>query len=142
SRRDKIALFTDIGYDHVEILGSNLSSIAAQKAGIIQPYNRVLTYLQSPVAQAVIAAECEAQQAQLSVFDPAAAIHLLDLHPSHVTFDLTLPDLPPLKALYLSLAGAHQAENAGLAVAAAQLFLNGIGRDLEETAVRHALAHI
>jgi dihydrofolate synthase/folylpolyglutamate synthase len=138
----KIALFTDIGYDHVEILGSTLPKIAAQKAGIIQPHNRVLTYLQPPEAQAVIAAESEAQAAQLTIFDPASALHAIRLSPAHVVFDLTLPESPPLHALRLSLAGAHQAENAGLAIAAAQLFLNGSGRTLDEAAIRHALANI
>jgi dihydrofolate synthase/folylpolyglutamate synthase len=138
----KIALFTGIDYDHVDILGNTLTKIALQKAGIIQPHNRVLTLLQPAEAQAVIAAESAAQAAQLVTLDPATAIHAIQLHPSHVVFDLTLPAQPPLHALHLSLAGAHQAENAGLAIAAAQLFLNGIGRTLDEDAIRHALAHI
>lgn len=139
---DKIALFTDIDYDHVEILGNTLSKIAAQKAGIIQRHNRVLTYLQPPDAQEVIAAESAAQEAQLTIFDPTTALHIIELRPTEVVFDLTLPAEPPLRALHLSLAGAHQAQNAGLAIAAAQLFLKGIGRNLNEAAVRHALAHI
>ena len=139
---DKIALFTHIDYDHVDILGNSLSKIASQKAGIIQPYNRVLTYLQPPDAQTVIADESEAQAATLAIFDPAAAIHHLQLHPSHLTFDLKLPGQPPLHTLHLSLTGAHQAENAGLAISAAQLFLEGLGCTLDEEAMRAALAHV
>jgi dihydrofolate synthase/folylpolyglutamate synthase len=139
---DKIALFTDIDYDHVELLGSTLAKIAGQKAGIIQPHNRVLTYLQPPEAQEVIADESQTQEASLTIFDPAKAIHNIRLYPQHLLFDLTLPGEPPLTSLYLSLAGAHQAHNAGLAVAAAQLFLSGSGRRLDEGAIRHALAHI
>ena len=114
TRQDKIALLTDIGYDHVDILGTTLSKIAAQKAGIIQPHNRVLTYLQPTEAQEVIVAECEAQDAQLAIFDPATSIDAIKLFPTHVVFDLTLPNDAPLHALHLSLAGTHQAENAGL----------------------------
>jgi dihydrofolate synthase/folylpolyglutamate synthase len=139
---NKIALFTEIGYDHVEILGNTLSKIAAQKAGIIQPHNRVLTFLQPPDAQAVIAAESAAQDAPLTLFNPATAIHHVRLHPTHVVFDLTLPTHLLLHDLQLSLTGAHQAENAGLAIAAAQLFLNGIGRNLDGPAIRHVLLHV
>lgn len=142
SNPSKIALFTQIDYDHVDLLGNTLSKIASQKAGIIQPHNRVLTYRQPPDAQAVIAAECAAQSATLATFDPARALHNVRLHPAHVVFDLNLPGLPPLPSLFLSLAGAHQAENAGLAIAAAHLFLDGIGRTLDEDATRSALAHV
>jgi len=142
TRADKIALFTEIGYDHVEVLGNTLAKIAFQKAGIIQPHNRVLTFLQAPDAQAVIAAESAAQDAQLTIFIPASAIHNLHLYPTKVLFDLALPDQTPLHSLRLSLAGAHQAHNAGLAIAAAHLFLSGSGRNLNEVAIRHALAHI
>lgn len=139
---DKIALFTHIGYDHVDILGNTLSKIAYQKAGIIQPHNRVLTLLQPPDAQAVIEAECASQEARLTIFDPARALRNVRLFPTRVTFDLILPGHAPLCDLHLSLAGAHQAENASLAIAAAQLFLNDSGRGLNEAAIRHALAHI
>jgi dihydrofolate synthase/folylpolyglutamate synthase len=151
TREDKIALFTDIGYDHVELLGNSLAKIAAQKAGIIQPHNRVLTYLQPAEAQEVIEAESAAQSATVTTFDPASAIHIVALQPEAVRFDLTLLHITPpnshlpnlhLPNLNLSLAGAHQAHNAGLAVAAAQLFLKGAARSLDEAAVRHALAHI
>ena len=142
TRPDKIALLTDIGYDHVDILGATLGKIAAQKAGIIQPHNRVLTYLQSIEAQEVIEAECAEQSAQLAIFDPAASIQTIELLPDQVVFDLALPNTFPLHAIHLSLAGAHQAENAGLAIAAAQLFLSGMGRSLDEGALRRALTQI
>jgi dihydrofolate synthase/folylpolyglutamate synthase len=143
TRHDKIALFTPIGYDHVEILGNTLAKIASQKAGIIGPHNRVLTPRQPTEAQEVIQNESEAQGATITVFDPEQAIHNLQLRSDSLTFDLHLPAAPaPMRALHLSLAGAHQAQNAALAVAAAQLFLHGRGRGLDESAVRHALAHI
>ena len=142
SNPDKIVLFTDIGYDHVDLLGSSLSKIAYQKAGIIQPHNRVLTYMQPDDAQAVIAHEAALQAAQLAVFDPATALNNITLYPEHLTFDLALPARTPLNGLHLSLAGAHQAHNAGLAIVAADLFLRGRGEKLDERAVYHALARI
>jgi dihydrofolate synthase/folylpolyglutamate synthase len=41
NRKDKICLINSIGYDHTEILGKEITQIAAQKAGIILPQNQV-----------------------------------------------------------------------------------------------------
>lgn len=41
SREDKICVITDIGLDHVDILGKTVAEIAVQKAGIIQKGNKV-----------------------------------------------------------------------------------------------------
>lgn len=46
-RTDKVCVITDIGMDHMEILGSTLAEIAAQKAGIITRKNKVFCYDQS-----------------------------------------------------------------------------------------------
>lgn len=48
SRKDKICVITDIGLDHVNILGNSLGEIAAQKAGIIHADNQVFMYEQQP----------------------------------------------------------------------------------------------
>lgn len=47
-RPDKICIITDIGYDHMHILGNTLGEIAAQKAGIIAPENIAVMYGQAP----------------------------------------------------------------------------------------------
>lgn len=53
-RADKVCVLTDIGYDHMAVLGKTLAAIAAQKAGIVHPGNVVCMYRQSPeVMQAV-----------------------------------------------------------------------------------------
>jgi dihydrofolate synthase/folylpolyglutamate synthase len=44
---NKICVITDIGYDHMEILGHTIQEIAKQKAGIIHPHNVALMYHQS-----------------------------------------------------------------------------------------------
>jgi dihydrofolate synthase/folylpolyglutamate synthase len=45
-RPDKVCIITDIGYDHMAVLGNTLSKIAEQKAGIIQSGNKVFSYSQ------------------------------------------------------------------------------------------------
>lgn len=53
-RADKVCVITDIGYDHMEVLGSELSSIAYQKVGIVHDGNTALMYDQSPDIMQVV----------------------------------------------------------------------------------------
>jgi dihydrofolate synthase/folylpolyglutamate synthase len=45
-RADKLCVITDIGFDHMQVLGSTLPEIAAQKAGIIHEANQALMFEQ------------------------------------------------------------------------------------------------
>ncbi len=47
TRFDKVCVITDIGLDHVAVLGNSLSGIAEQKAGISGPGNHVFCFQQS-----------------------------------------------------------------------------------------------
>jgi dihydrofolate synthase/folylpolyglutamate synthase len=50
----EVAIITRIAFDHVEVLGTNLSSIAREKAGIIKGGTKVVTGRLHPEAMAVI----------------------------------------------------------------------------------------
>jgi dihydrofolate synthase / folylpolyglutamate synthase len=65
TRTDKVCIITDIGLDHVHVLGDTISKIAAQKAGIIQPGNHVFMYIQSRDVMEVTRATCDRQHAVL-----------------------------------------------------------------------------
>lgn len=62
-REDKICVITDIGYDHMQVLGSSIEEIAAQKAGIIHPHNHVFMYQQAAEVKAVFEDQGKAQHA-------------------------------------------------------------------------------
>lgn len=66
---DKVCVITDIGFDHVGILGETLSEIAEQKAGIIQPGNVLFTYRQVNEVMHVIKKKTDAMQGKLKVVD-------------------------------------------------------------------------
>ncbi len=65
ARADKVCVITDIGYDHMHILGDTLPEIAAQKIGIVHSGNVALTYQQSPEIMAVFSDWTSQHQAQL-----------------------------------------------------------------------------
>lgn len=54
ARSDKLCVITDIGFDHMNILGSTLAAIAYQKVGIVHDGNDLLMYDQAPEIMRVI----------------------------------------------------------------------------------------
>lgn len=69
-RADKLCVITDIGLDHVKILGNTLSEIATQKAGIIAPGNTVVMYEQGSEVMAVFREAAAASEADLIEVQP------------------------------------------------------------------------
>lgn len=90
----EVSVITSISYDHTAILGRTLGQIAREKAGILRPGRPALLAQQRPAAARALRAACRAVGAHCVVVDP---------WPGEV-----------------ALAGAHQHQNAGLAVAAAR----------------------
>lgn len=96
-----VSVLTPVDYDHKAYLGTDLSRIAWEKAGIIKPGCPVVSAIQSDVPAAVIAEEAFALGAPLAM-----------LRPDEVA------SAPPERAL----PGAHQAANAALAARALQVW--------------------
>jgi dihydrofolate synthase / folylpolyglutamate synthase len=63
---DKICVITDIGFDHMQVLGNTIQQIAAQKAGIIHAGNQVFMYEQSPEIMEQIQTRVREQRATLT----------------------------------------------------------------------------
>ena len=69
NRSDKVCIVTDIGHDHVNVLGESLAGIAAQKVGIAQPGNQVFAYDQGPEITNVFKDCTSRQEASLEIVD-------------------------------------------------------------------------
>ena len=109
-----VSVLTPIGYDHQAWLGNTLEEIAGEKAGIIKEQVPVVSARQEPAAEKVIrarAVECDA---------PLEFVH------------------EPYAASTVGLAGAHQKQNASLAIAA----LRRGGIAVEESAIAGGLATV
>ncbi len=104
----RVAAITAISLDHQDFLGDRISAIAAEKAGIIKPGTTVVTGHQTPEAFAEIAGAAAANGAALlargrdwEIAETAAGVRYNGMA-------LPKPSLP----------GAHQVDNAGIAIAA------------------------
>ena len=111
--RTAVSVICPVDYDHKEFLGEDLVGIAFEKAGIIKAGRPVVSARQDPVVETVIetrAAELGAPLLRMGVeFDAYAQAGRMAFQRPEGLMDLPLP----------SLIGAHQIDNAGLAVAAA-----------------------
>ncbi len=77
SRADKICVITDIGYDHMHVLGNTLPLIATQKAGIFYPGNTAFMFNQSPEINEVFVAQAKQRGTtlnMLSVVDAQSSV--------------------------------------------------------------------
>ncbi len=103
---------TSISIDHRDWLGDSLLQIAAEKAGIIKPGMTVATGLQDDEVLGVLQAAADTAQARLLMRGRDWSIERTEdgVRYSDETDTLLLP--PP------SLAGPHQVDNAGIALAA------------------------
>jgi dihydrofolate synthase/folylpolyglutamate synthase len=67
SRSDKLCIITDIGFDHMHILGNSLREITAQKIGIVHKGNPVIMYSQADEVNEVAEKWIAEQAATLTV---------------------------------------------------------------------------
>ncbi|MEM9964914.1 MAG: folylpolyglutamate synthase/dihydrofolate synthase family protein [Asticcacaulis sp.] len=111
----RLTIITPIDYDHKALLGNDLTTIAKQKAGIIKQGVPVISARQPEEAEAVIVRQALKRHAPLysagEGFYAYAENGRLVFQDEDALFDLSLP----------SLQGAHQIENAALAIKAARL---------------------
>ena len=127
-----VSVITPVDYDHLEMLGPELSKIAWEKAGIIKTGRPVVVARQLEEALEVIEKEAESLGAPMTLMGRDA-----DAYESYgrllIQAENHLLDLPPP-----SLPGAHQFDNAGLAVTA--MLALGDPR-IDEAALAHGVAH-
>jgi dihydrofolate synthase/folylpolyglutamate synthase len=103
---------TSISFDHQDFLGDRLDRIAWEKAGIMKPGRPVVTGAQAPEAAAMLRRTASEVGAMLLErerdWEIAATAGGMRFSDAGGTLDLPRP----------ALLGAHQIENAGLAIAA------------------------
>lgn len=127
-RNTVLAVITSISMDHMEYLGNTIGKIASQKAGIIKPEAVAVTTLQQPEAALEIERVCREGHNPLLVGNPNDA-QVLESDLEHQTFRYGE------RTLTIHLAGAHQLENAVLALTGIQALLD-CGYEISETAIK------
>ncbi len=136
-RHPSVIVLTPISLDHTEILGSTLTEIATDKAGVIKPGTSVVMGLQSAVAERAIVRR--SQEAGATLRPVRERVWIEGREPGRHTQRVILRVEGRRMELTLPLQGRHQAENAGTAVLAVTCLVEKLkGRQSLATALRDA----
>ncbi|MBM7616502.1 dihydrofolate synthase/folylpolyglutamate synthase [Weissella uvarum] len=139
---DKLAaVITNVGYDHMRILGNTLAEIAEAKAGILQPKRPVIIGPLALEAKQVVidrAAQIDAPVVAFGVDfknEPQAQQALFG-----ETFNFVGTQMIP--EIHLALTGAYQQINASVAIETALTVAPKLHIQLDATIIRTALADV
>lgn len=125
----EIAIVTNVSLDHVDYFGPTRVDIATEKAGIVKPGSTLVLGETDPELVPIFVAR---RPSGVVLRDEAFGVTKNDLAHGGRAIDLFTPSARH-DDVFLSLHGAHQADNAAIALTAAECFL---GRAVEADVVR------
>jgi dihydrofolate synthase/folylpolyglutamate synthase len=112
-----VAVLTNVGLDHVEILGDTVELIATDKVGILKPGATTVCGATQESVRAIVRERSAAVGSPLWLVGDSYGYDIVELGERGSRFNLQLPKRH-LTDLWLTLLGAHQVANAATAVAA------------------------
>ena len=107
----EVAVITNIGLDHTEVLGNTVEEIAETKAGIFKHNGHAVVYRSTPSVEAVFERICAQRNVQLRKADFNSLV--LKAH----SLDGQVFDCGARRDLVLPLLGVHQLHNAAVVLA-------------------------
>lgn len=131
----EVAVITNIGLDHTEVLGDTVEAIAETKAGIFKEGGHAVVYRGTPSVEAVFERVCAQRHVQLRKADFAG------LNLKHADLFGQTFDCGQRKDLVLPLLGDHQLHNAATVLAVADT-LRERGWNISEENIRDGLRDV
>lgn len=137
----QVAVITPISLDHTDLLGDTTEDIAYEKAGIIKSGGFLISAAQ-PVDAAQVLLE-KAKEVQVPFRFEGVEFGVASRTVAVGGQVVTIQGLAGrYEDLLLPLHGAHQAENAAVAVAALEAFLGGGEKELDAEILQEAFASV
>jgi dihydrofolate synthase/folylpolyglutamate synthase len=128
----QIAVLTNVGKDHTDAEGAWRARIAEEKAGIVKPGSTFVLGETDPELRSIFDA---AGAERLWVRDEDFGVERSELAVGGRVIDVRTPN-GLLEDVFLPLHGAHQADNAAVAIAAVEAFFDrALDRDLVASAL-------
>ena len=130
-----VAVVTNVSIDHTQYLGTTVAQIASEKAGIVKEKSTLVLGETDPDLEPLFTDRGPARVVRRNVdfglheTIPAVGGRVVDLYTPEARY----------ADVFVSLYGAHQGDNAAIALAAAEAFA---GAPLEDDAVREAFARV
>lgn len=137
----QVAVVTPISLDHTELLGDTTEDIAYEKAGIIKPGGFLISAAQPVDAAQVLLEKAKEVQAPFR-FEGVE----FGVESRQVAVGGQVVNIQGIAGRYpelmVPLHGAHQAENAAVAIAALEAFLGGGDKELDAEVLQEAFATV
>jgi dihydrofolate synthase/folylpolyglutamate synthase len=138
----ELSVITNIGYDHMNMLGNTLPAIAAEKAGIIKRQTPVVIGEHHHDTAPVFEQKAKDEDAPLTYADQQRFVSDWHYHRHHLIAEVSTSPVSDDKEIYqLDLPGIYQTKNLITVLAAIHL-LRAKGWKLEPAAVHHGLQHV
>ncbi|WAA11590.1 bifunctional folylpolyglutamate synthase/dihydrofolate synthase [Fervidibacillus halotolerans] len=133
-----LSIITNIGYDHMHILGSTIDQIAREKAGIIKNGVPVITASLNEQAKKII--EEKAKEKKSKLYEFGNHFRADNIQKGNFQEQFTVTTLfHQYESLAISLLGTHQIRNASVAVMAAELLNTYYSFVIEKEAIYNGL---
>ena len=125
----EVSIITTVSLEHTAMLGDTYALVASEKAGIIKYGKPIVIGVKNEEAREVIKQIAASNNSPIYTLNET--IHAREADRGHFTYE----GIGCIENIELAMIGAHQYENATLAITACSLFLG----QLQEDAVRKAL---
>jgi dihydrofolate synthase/folylpolyglutamate synthase len=139
--RPELSVITNIGFDHMNLLGDSLPKIAFEKAGIIKKGIPVVIGEHQPESSAVFDRRAIEDQAPISYADQHRFVADWRFEKHELVAEVTSLPSRDKDYYHLDLAGIYQAKNLVTVLEAVQI-LTGKGWKLEPRHIQQALRHV
>ncbi len=126
-----VSVITNIGTDHLHVIGPTLEDVARNKLGIVKPGVPLVTAVEQDTLWPLFETTCATMKSPLIRMDPQRLQGIELGLPSRFTFDGI--------AYEVTMAGLHQVQNAALALTTAEVLDETHGIAISEQAKREAL---
>lgn len=134
-----VGVLTRIGVDHIAMLGATPLENAREKVGIIKPGARVVSAAQEPEVAALIREAADGVGASVAFMDEDFRLTASEVGFGGHLISVEGPNGGRYDEVFVPLLGAHQGQNAALALAAAEEL---VGRPLDPEAVSAGLMEV
>jgi dihydrofolate synthase/folylpolyglutamate synthase len=136
-----VSVITNIGYDHMNILGDTLEQIAFEKAGIIKPNTPVVIGEYTDITKPIFLAKAKECNAPIFFAQDEFAISNVQLKTKALICDVTNIEENVTETFTLDLNGSYQTKNLRTVLYAESIIAHN-GFSISEDEEKYALAHV
>lgn len=135
-----VSVITNVGHDHMELLGESLADIAREKAGIIKAGVPVVSAVEQPDALRVLEEAAREQKSTLYLLGRQFTFETVESHVDHQRFHFVGP-FQGIPGITISMSGEHQLKNAAVAVMTLEVLRQYYALIVEEDRFYEGMKH-